>query len=140
TSGGVTTITGPDGTDTLTNVERLKFANGLFDITGAPISSGPINGTAGADTLNGTSGDDVINGLGGDDVLSGLAGNDVLDGGAGDDVLDGGPGQDTLIGGSGNDTVSYASSTTGVEVYLANGVSWDGTSVDTLSSIENVIG
>ena len=40
-SGGVTTITGPDGTDTLTNVERLQFADGLYDISGNPASAPP---------------------------------------------------------------------------------------------------
>jgi hypothetical protein len=40
-SGGVTTITGPDGTDTLTNVERLQFADGLYNINGNPASAPP---------------------------------------------------------------------------------------------------
>lgn len=85
-SGGVTTVTGPDGTDSLTNVERLKFADGLFDITGAPVGSGPINGTPGADVLNGTDGADTINGLDGDDVINGKLGDDTIDGGVGTDT------------------------------------------------------
>ncbi|RZJ29867.1 MAG: hypothetical protein EON85_06085, partial [Brevundimonas sp.] len=87
TSNGVTTITGPEGTDTLTNVERLQFSNGLFDIAGNPVqASEPIVGTANADTLNGTSNDDVINGLAGDDVINGGLGNDTIDGGDGVDT------------------------------------------------------
>ncbi len=140
TANGVTTIEGPDGKDTLTSVERLQFADGLFDITGAPIGS-EINGTSGADTLVGTGGADTINGLAGDDVINGLAGDDILNGGAGDDVIDGGvSGQDVISGGEGNDTVSYASSTSGVQVYLDTNVTWDGVTVDNLSSIENAIG
>ena len=105
TAGGVTTVSGPDGTDSLTNVELLQFADGLFDITGAPVSSGPINGTGGDDYLIGTGQDDEINGLAGDDVLLGGAGNDVVNGGAGRDYLYGEDGDDTLLGGVGGDII-----------------------------------
>jgi Ca2+-binding RTX toxin-like protein len=105
-SAGVTTVTGPDGTDSVTNVERLQFADGLFDPAGAPLTLGPVNGTAGADTLNGTPFVDVINGLGGDDVINGLAGDDVLDGGEGNDAIAAGTGNDTVRGGAGNDVIS----------------------------------
>ena len=47
---------------------------------------------------------------------------------------------DILKGGTGTDTVSYASSTHGVEIYLDTQVTWDGTTVDQLSSIENATG
>ena len=87
TSNGTTTITGPDGADTLTNVERLQFADGLFDIAGNPVQgTGPIEGTANADTLSGTNGDDTINGLAGDDVITGGTGNDTINGGDGVDT------------------------------------------------------
>ena len=105
-SGGVTTVVGADGTDTVSNVERLQFADGLFDATGAPVTGGPINGTSGADTLNGTSGADVINGLGGNDVINGLDGNDTLDGGEGNDAIAAGLGNDTVFAGAGNDVIS----------------------------------
>ncbi len=85
-SGGVTTVTGPDGTDTVTNVERLQFADQITDAAGNPPSAGPINGTAGADTITGTTSGDTINGLAGDDVITGLAGNDTIDGGDGTDT------------------------------------------------------
>jgi Ca2+-binding RTX toxin-like protein len=105
-SGGVSTVVGPDGTDTVSNVERLQFADGLFDAAGAPLTSGPINGTSGADTLNGTSGADVINGLGGNDVINGLDGNDTIDGGDGNDAIAAGLGNDTVRAGTGNDVIS----------------------------------
>lgn len=85
TTSGVTTVTGPDGADSLTNVERLQFADGLFDISGAPLG-GSINGTAGADNIVGTTGADTINGLDGDDVITGGLGNDTIDGGGGLDT------------------------------------------------------
>ena len=31
------TVTGADGTDSVSNVERLQFADGLYDMAGAPI-------------------------------------------------------------------------------------------------------
>ena len=85
TNSGVTTVTGPDGADSLTNVERLQFADGLYDITGAPLDT-TIDGTQNADDLNGTTGADTINGFDGDDVIRGGLGNDTLDGGAGVDT------------------------------------------------------
>ncbi len=105
-SGGVTTVTGADGTDTVSNVERLQFADGMFDASGAPLQSGPINGTANADTLNGTAGADTINGFGGNDVINGLDGADVIDGGDGNDAIAAGTGNDTVQGGAGNDIIS----------------------------------
>ncbi|MBD3753416.1 MAG: calcium-binding protein, partial [Micrococcales bacterium] len=139
-SGGVTTIVGPDGTDTVSNVERLQFSDGLYDATGAPLPTGPINGTANADSLMGTAAANVINCLGGDDNLAGFGGDDTLNGGDGDDMLNGGEGSDALNGGDGVDTANYTTSATGVEVYMDLGVSWDGTSTDFLNSIENVSG
>ncbi|HYC73610.1 M10 family metallopeptidase C-terminal domain-containing protein [Brevundimonas sp.] len=82
---GVTTVVGPDGTDTVSNVERLQFDDGLYDASGAPLNAA-INGTANADSLNGTANGDTINGLDGDDSITGGAGNDTIDGGAGTDT------------------------------------------------------
>jgi Ca2+-binding RTX toxin-like protein len=58
--------------------------------TTPPPSGGPINGTAGNDTLTGTGGDDTINGFDGNDLfLAGsTGGNDVIDGGAGRDSIE----------------------------------------------------
>ena len=40
-SGGVTTVTGPDGTDTLQTVERLQFADMTTDLAGNPAGAPP---------------------------------------------------------------------------------------------------
>lgn len=73
--------------------------------------------------------------------LDGGDGDDFLDGGAGDDFLDGGAsGLDHLRGGEGTDQITYAASASGVEIYLDTQVTWDGVTMDFLSSIENVIG
>ena len=94
-------IVGPDGTDTVSNVETARFSDGDVALA-AP--SGPTF-TENADTQDGTEGDDVLNALGGDDVVNGLGGNDTINGDAGDDTLDGGAGNDTINGGEDQDTI-----------------------------------
>jgi Ca2+-binding RTX toxin-like protein len=84
-TGNTVRVVGPDGTDTLTSVERLRFDDGLFDQMGNPLPN-EINGTAGADTLTGTAGADIIRAGDGDDLVTGGAGNDEIDGGAGVDT------------------------------------------------------
>lgn len=88
-----------EGTDTLSNVERLQFSDATLGI---------VTGTAGNDTLTGTTGNDLLLGLGGNDTLNGLAGDDVLVGGTGNDILNGGLGNDTYVFGlaDGSDTIN----------------------------------
>jgi Ca2+-binding RTX toxin-like protein len=122
------TVGGDDGTDTLTGITRLQFADKLVTLDGAPppttppAGTTPVNGTAGNDnlkgqdnvddamngldghdTLNGMSGNDTVRGDGGNDQLYGAAGNDRLEGGNGDDRLNGDDGNDVLVGGAGDD-------------------------------------
>lgn len=121
---------GGDGTDTLTNVEILEFADGAFsvaDFIGPPPPPTPgddlITGTPNADTIDLLGGNDTYYGFGGNDQITGGTGNDTLlagdgtdtvyggsgadwvDGGADNDTLFGGAGRDTVMGGSGNDTM-----------------------------------
>jgi Ca2+-binding RTX toxin-like protein len=66
---------------------------------------------------------------------------DTLAGDAGDNMLQGGLGNDTLNGGSGSDTAVYWSLSATVNANLAAGVATaSATDVDTLVSIENLIG
>jgi hypothetical protein len=92
------------------------------------------------ENVTGSDHNDYLVGATGTNILTGGAGNDTLYGMAGDDVLNGGSGVDQLFGGDGADTVTYVNSTTAVEIYLNNGISWDGTSTDFLNSVENVVG
>ncbi|AWM87938.1 calcium-binding protein [Microvirga sp. 17 mud 1-3] len=115
---GSITVTGPNGTDTLQNVEIAKFDDATLDLStvtppppsdggssggsgGGGSPSGPVSlslrGTARVDRLTGADGNDVIKGLAGNDMLKGLSGNDKLYGGAGKDVLYGGAGQDIFV-------------------------------------------
>lgn len=123
--GDTTTVTGPDGIDTLVGIELLSFADELVSLTGRGIN---VQGSGGNDTIIGCELDDVLDGgavpwlwemqgstdngedrifgLGGNDILTGGGRNDYLDGGTGDDQLDGGLGNDTLLGGDGNDQLA----------------------------------
>jgi VCBS repeat-containing protein len=100
-----------------------------------------LSGSTFADTLTGDSNANSLFGNDGDDTLVGNGGADTLSGGGGNDLLLGGAGGDTLSGGAGNDTASYAGSSSGVTVSLANpSASGGDASGDSISSIENLIG
>ena len=84
------TISGADGTDTLYDIETLRFDNGDFAI--ASLVAGPVS---------------VIDGTVGDDILQGDADANSINGFDGNDTLIGGDGADTFTGGSGNDVILY---------------------------------
>jgi Ca2+-binding RTX toxin-like protein len=107
-------VSGDDGTDTLSGITRLQFADRVVSLDGStggdtpppapPATGTPVNGSSGNDHLNGRDTvDDVVNGLGGHDTLRGLSGNDTLAGDGGNDHLYGGAGNDRLEGGNGGD-------------------------------------
>jgi len=118
----------------VTGVESLVFFAGSGDDV--------IVTRDGQDNLKGSGGSDWLISAGGADRLDGGQGNDSLWGGDGDDVMTGGEGDDTLFGGSGRDTVSYQGAFGGVEVDLriVEEQQTRGDGVDTLISIENLIG
>lgn len=104
---------GSDGTDTLTNVEFLEFADGTFSITAfLPPSPPPtggddlIVGTENADTIDLLSGNDTYFGLGGNDKILGGDGNDDIRGGDGKDLVSAGPGSDRVLGEEGDDALN----------------------------------
>ncbi len=128
-----------------------------------------LNGGSGNDLLNGGTGSDTASyssatagvtvnlntqsiaqntvGAGSDTLvsienLSGSRFNDVLLGNAGNNVLAGRDGNDLLNGGAGIDTADYSTATAGVTVNLeqVGSKSTGGAGVDTLVSIENLIG
>lgn len=115
--------------------------SGIENLTGSNFSDVLI-GADSANRLTGGAGEDWLQGGGGSDLLFGGTGHDSLWGGDGDDSLSGSEGDDTLFGGAGIDAVSYADALAGIEIDL----SWleeqntRGAGVDTLVSIENVIG
>ncbi|MBO9501384.1 M57 family metalloprotease, partial [Brevundimonas sp. A19_0] len=144
-NGQIGTVVGPDGTDTITNVEYLQFADQTIAAT--PSGGLVVAGDITDEIINGSGLADAIAGLGGNDTVNGLAGNDTLDGGYGNDTLNGGDGNDVLIGGLGNDTLNggaghdIADYTTATGAIVLNGTSVSGAAGnDTLSGIEEVIG
>lgn len=127
----IVTVSGPDGTDVLHNIEFLQFADQTISAPG---------GSAGI-RLEGDLTNNALQGTAFADWLYGADGDDVLHGGAGNDRLDGGRGSDTINGGSGVDEVDYSSARGGVSVNLGTGLTQEADGgVDTLSSIENVRG
>jgi Ca2+-binding RTX toxin-like protein len=93
---------------------------------------------------NGLGGDDTIVGSSGSDTIIGGPGNDQLQGNSGGDILVGGIGNDALDGGQGFDTANYSEATSSIVANLngaqqAYGLASE-VGIDTLSSIENIIG
>ena len=84
-NGGVTTVKGPDGTDSLQKVQVLQFDDAQV-----------LNVSTGAELIARSGGDQLVGGAG-KDHLVGDVGNDVLTGGAGQDTLTGGGGQDHFV-------------------------------------------
>lgn len=101
--GGTVTVTdlrggAPDGTDTVVNVEVLRFKGG--DVLVADLFPNLGKG------FLGTPGDDEVGGIGTKDISAyGFAGNDTLLGGDGDDLLVGGTGDDTYTLSAGRDRI-----------------------------------
>ena len=135
-----------DGTFTITPTDNFNgLVNLSYNVTDGAASIAATQSytlVAAGETLIGTAGADVLNGGAENDSLFGLAGKDTLSGGGGDDILDGGAGNDKLNGGAGQDTASYESAVSGVTVNLnkANVHSSGGAGMDTLNSIENLLG
>ncbi|WP_156459494.1 Ig-like domain-containing protein [Brevundimonas sp. Root1279] len=116
---GIFTVTGPEGADTLTDVESARFADVTERLLG--------------DVRSGTSAGDLLVGTEWGDRLSGEDGEDSLRGGAGADVL---------TGGAGLDTADYSTAAAAVRAQLNTGsASDDGDGgADTLIGIENLTG
>jgi Ca2+-binding RTX toxin-like protein len=93
------------GTDTLSTIERVQFAEGIFVLNTA--------GTGGGDTITTTVASDLLLGFDGDDILDGAGGADIIDGGIGKDTITGGEGRDIMTGGAGDDTFVFATGNSG---------------------------
>lgn len=121
-----------EGSDTLVGIESVLGSS----------HDDQVQGDAVGNVLDGGQGQDWLISFGGGDVLRGGDGHDSLWGGDAADVIEGGAGDDVIDGGAGADTATYASATAGVEIDLR--IMEDqltrGAGVDTLISIENIIG
>ncbi len=103
------------GTDTLTNVEVLRFLGDnpvlpdddavgtsslQVDIVRGSYDSDTIDAGDRAHTIDGGAGADTIVGGAGTQTITGGVGADMISGGGGDDVIQGGKDNDTLYGGT----------------------------------------
>ena len=105
--------------DTLTSIENVTTGSG--DDT--------IRGSSGDNVIHSGAGDDIVYGIGGTNTIYTANGDDTITGGSGVDTIYTQEGDDTIIasvssdvidGGSGSDLVDYSSSSTGLNVTLAN--------------------
>lgn len=112
-------LDGPQGTDTLRNIETLKFNDLTLTLVTGDITADTLGGDSnqlllrdlmfggtGDDTLSGGKDADILRGEDGNDTLMGDNGRDILYGGANNDVVSGGNSRDKILGGSGRDTLS----------------------------------
>lgn len=111
-TGGLNTIYGGQGNDTLTGIGGTNhiYGDGGDDVIKAAGGLNTIDGGEGDDTLIGAGGTNKISGGTGNDVLTGIALGNVLDGGDGDDRINaigayvkahGGRGDDRIIASGG---------------------------------------
>ena len=144
-----TTISGATGNSyilTLDDVGHHVSVSACYIDGGGTLESVSSSATdlvaPGSGTYTGTAGNDLIPGSAYDDTLVGLAGNDTLNALDGNDLLNGGAGNDVLNGGAGIDTASYADALKAVKVDLAltGPQNTAGAGIDTLTSIENLVG
>ncbi|MCT4556191.1 MAG: hypothetical protein N4A53_16035, partial [Pelagimonas sp.] len=105
-----------DGTDEVSNVEYIEFADGRMAVSdvlhipgltmiGDTLLGVDFNGGMHDDTLVGGRGDDHIDGGFGADSLSGGVGDDTVSGGGGKDLIKGGKGRDEMYGEDGDDVM-----------------------------------
>jgi len=144
---GNDTLSGRAGNDRLDGGSGRDKADYSYMTTGLVASLANIGDT----TVTAAAGDtDVLAGIedlvggSGNDTLGGDLGSNELSGGDGDDTLRGGIGSDVLLGGNGSDTADFRHYLGGMTATLDAGgtvtVSVDVGELDTLVSIENVIG
>lgn len=129
---------GADDIDGGAGFDTLSYADSGAGVNVDLVDGEGSGGDAGGDDIAGI---EALIGSAFADTLSGDGADNTLEGGLGNDLLAGNGGTDLMNGGAGTDTASYALSTQGVLVDLANGVGFRGDAEgDTLISIENLIG
>jgi len=118
---------GGEGSDTLTLIEALHFADTIL-ATADLLDTLIRRGTPGADRIEDLPGSDTIEaGDGADTIATGVE-PDVIFGGAGGDVIEAGGGADTLAGEAGNDVANGGD---GADVWRLSGMRRDYRITDT---------
>ncbi|QOR34066.1 calcium-binding protein [Clostridium sp. 'deep sea'] len=130
------TINGPDKSDTLINIEYLKFSDKEAEIDKFINNADCIYGTEGIDDpLWGTNDSDTIYALDGNDVIYAKDDDDYIYAGTGSDTITGGLGNDVINGNEGTDTAVYLFnlnqySITGIGPYTITGPEGEDTLID----------
>lgn len=133
------------GTDAFTSIENIT-GSGFDDRIAGNGGPNTLDGAGGSDTIvySAASGPSIIDlagnvGVSGGDVDALLNFENAI-GSAFNDSISGTAATNTLDGAGGVDTVSYYLTGRGVNIDLAAGVAYDGTSFDTLLNFENANG
>jgi len=113
---GVVTVTdtssgSPEGTDQLTNIEYLQFADKQVNLTVQFSSQQGSTGVA-MNSIRGTQFGDTIDADALHTANSATGYRDFIDAGAGNDTIHAGQGGDQIVGGTGNDLIDGGDSTT----------------------------
>lgn len=147
-TGGADTFLGGALFDTLSYAENARGV--IVDlVVGASVDGTALDSFSSIEGVIGSAFDDIVFGSGAANTISGGSGNDRLQGEGGIDTLIGGAGNDLLIGGylsdsldggEGIDTASYVDAETGVNVSLTTRLGNDGSGIDSLTGIENLVG
>jgi Ca2+-binding RTX toxin-like protein len=126
TSDGAVQLVSSEGTDLITNVERIVFSEGgFFNVYNGDGSNNRLVADPNVwSLLYGGNSNDTLYGGKYNDTLAGGNANDSLLGGDGSDVLTGGNGNDTLTGGNGANRIQFGS---------AGEVLFNGVNVDTIA-------
>lgn len=142
---GVDVLNGGDGIDTVRLTASINAVTAV--LTDRPavgedayISIERVEGTAGTDSIRGGEAGEIFLGFSGMDFLSGGGGDDRLFGGGFDDRLSGGVGDDLLDGGAGQDEIDFLGTVAVTLDLAAAGPQDTGHGLDTVVSIEDVIG
>ncbi|ETX26582.1 M10 family metallopeptidase [Roseivivax isoporae] len=130
---------GETGTETLHAVENVDGSHRADRLTG-DAGANVLHGFGGADSIVGAAGADTLHGGDGNDLIRGGTGADRMFGGNGDDQFRGGGGQDHFDGGAGRDQIDLTIEAAAYSVDLAAGTAVTAGAIETLASIENVLG
>jgi Ca2+-binding RTX toxin-like protein len=109
TSAGAVQLASTEGTDLLTNIERVIFSEGgFYNVYNGDGSNNRLVADPNVwSLLYGGNSNDTLYGGKYNDTLAGGNANDMLIGGDGNDVLTGGMGNDVLTGGNGSDQFKF---------------------------------
>lgn len=118
-NGSYTVMSTADGTDTLTGIEGIQFADAFVSLQISTESKDfDSDGEVDLTIVRGTDFGDILNyaSATGAYQIEGAGGDDTITGGSGDDTLEGNGGSDKLYGGEGTDRARFSGNKSGYTI------------------------